>query len=281
MASKTLSGGIIVGAALIAALVSYLLFSSGVPAAIDGSSTTTSTSTTLDADPVTVYAAPGEIVLGPALLVPTDVTVNDRTLSINYDLHQLAPLLGLTGGVVFIPFQGFIDLTPADAETVYPMAWTAVVGGTEVPGTVANPNARAARFTIPESVAGLPVESARIDSYHVQVPLDQPFVLSQTSPVHEIVPGVTATLVRVSEQATTTIVQVRLAVRDVVNLGSIDVNARGEGASVSVRAAEGGPLWNMTYAGPAPDEFELSLVGSMWFEVVGPWYLDLEVDNDA
>ncbi len=263
-----------------AAVASYLLFGSTADATVDGASTT-STTTVDSGDPApgTVYVSENEIPLGPSVLVPTDVDVDGRRVSIEYDLQQLAPIEGLPAGFVFVPFQGFQELTPADAETVFPTSWTLVVDGTEVPGTVANPNARAARFDIPDGVTASRLESARIDSYHIQIPLDQPFTLSPSNPSHEIVPGITASLAQVSEQSSTTIVRVQVTVSDPLTLGGIDVTARGEGAIVSVREAEGGPVWNLTYAGEAGEEFSMSLVGSMWFEVPGPWPVDLEIDD--
>lgn len=282
MASKALTGGIIVGAGLLAALVAFLFFSSTAPLSESAAeSTTTSTLAVGDEEPKVVYVSPNEIALGPAVLVPTDVKVVDRQVSIEYDLHQLAPIEGLPGGVAFVPFQGFTEVTPAEAETVYPASWTIVIDGTEVAGNVANPNARAARFAVPDGVTASRLESARIESYLIQIPLDQPFSLSSGSPSYEIVPGVTATLDSVSEQSNTTIVRVRVAVADSLNLGGIDVNGRGEGSIVSVREAEGGPVWNLTYAGSATDTFEMSLVGSMWFEVKGPWTVDLKVNDDG
>jgi hypothetical protein len=282
MSSKALSGGIIVGAGLLAALVSYVVFSS-TPAALDAveADTTTSTDAAVGGDPKVVYISADEIALGPAVLVPTDVSVVDRQVAIEYDLHQLAPIEGLPGGVAFVPFQGFEELTPAEAETVYPSAWTMVIDGTEVTGTVANPNARAARFQVPDGLTASRLESARIDSYHIQVPLDQKFSLSSDSPVLEIVPGITATLIRVSEQSSTTIVQVQVAVADPLNLGGIDVVGVGDGSVVSVRSAEGGPVWNLTYAGDATESFAMSLVGSMWFEIQGPWAVNLGLDDDG
>jgi hypothetical protein len=282
MSSKALSGGIIVGAGLLAALVSYVVFSS-TPATLDAveADTTTSTDAAVGGDPKVVYISADEIALGPAVLVPTDVSVVDRQVAIEYDLHQLAPIEGLPGGVAFVPFQGFEELTPAEAETVYPSAWTMVIDGTEVTGTVANPNARAARFQVPDGLTASRLESARIDSYHIQVPLDQKFSLSSDSPVVEIVPGITATLIRVSEQSSTTIVQVQVAVVDPLNLGGIDVVGVGDGSVVSVRSAEGGPVWNLTYAGDATESFAMSLVGSMWFEIQGPWAVNLGLDDDG
>jgi hypothetical protein len=282
MSSKALSGGIIVGAGLLAALVSYVVFSS-TPATLDAveADTTTSTDAVVGGDPKVVYISADEIALGPAVLVPTDVSVVDRQVAIEYDLHQLAPIEGLPGGVAFVPFQGFEELTPAEAETVYPSTWTMVIDGTEVRGTVANPNARAARFQVPDGLTASRLESARIDSYHIQVPLDQKFSLSSDSPVVEIVPGITATLIRVSEQSSTTIVQVQVAVADPLNLGGIDVVGVGDGSVVSVRSAEGGPVWNLTYAGDATESFAMSLVGSMWFEIQGPWAVNLGLDDDG
>jgi hypothetical protein len=156
-----------------------------------------------------------------------------------------------------------------------------VIDGTEVTGTVANPNARAARFQVPDGLTASRLESARIDSYHIQVPLDQKFSLSSDSPVVEIVPGITATLIRVSEQSSTTIVQVLVAVVDPLNLGGIDVVGVGDGSVVSVRSAEGGPVWTLTYAGDATESFAMSLVGSMWFEIQGPWAVNLGLDDDG
>lgn len=280
MASRTLTGGIIVGAALAAAALSYLVFGSSTSETdATGEETTTSTTEAVSETPGVVYFSPDEVALGPAVLVPNDVTVSGRDVAIEYDLHQLAPIEGLPGGVAFVPFQGFTELTPAEAETVFPLEWTMTIDGTEVPGRVANPNAKAARFDVPDGVTASRIESARIDAYLIQIPLDQPFRLSSTTPTVEVVPGVTVTLVQISEQSSTTIVSVEVAVTDPLNLGGLDVNGLGEGSIVSVRQAEGGPVWNLTYAGAATDGYDMTLVGSIWFRVEGPWDVQVGLDD--
>ncbi len=273
MASKAQIGGIMVGAAVVAGACSYVLFGSTTqvtPEAVE-STTTSTTEAVAQGVPQPIYFSSDEIPLGPAVLVPNDVVVSGSEVSIQYDLHHLAPVDGLPGGAVFIPFQGFAEVSPEEAETVFPSAWTIVVDGTEIRGTVANPRARAARFTVPDGTTTSQIESARIDSYLIQIPVDLPFRLTLANPTAEILPGVSASLIQVSEQADTTIVRVEISVTDPLNLGSIDVHGQGEGSIVSVREAEGGPVWNLTFAGGPSDGYDMALVGSMWIAVEGRW----------
>jgi hypothetical protein len=283
MGTKALTWGMLVGAALIAALVSYLVFDSSgtVVATVETSTTTTQVQSE---QPGVTYAGPGEIALGPAVLVPTDVTVSGRETSVLFDLVHLAPVQGLPTGFTFVPFQGFQEVPVEQAYTVFPDKWTLTVdGGVEVSGTVANPTARAARFNIPDGVTASRVESVRIDSYQIWIPLDQHFVLSTAEPEVEVVPGVVATLVQVSEQASTTIVRVELSHSDPASptsgFSGLDLRAIGERAIVSAREAGGAPVWSLTYESPPSDEIRVTLVGSMWFDVEGPWNVDVGGTN--
>ncbi len=279
MGTKALTWGMLVGAALIAALVSYLVFDDSGVVVVTVETSTTTTQVPIP-EPDLTYAGPGEIALGPSVLVPTDVTVSGRETSVLFDLVHLAPVLGLPSGFTFVPFQGFQEVPVEQAYTVFPDKWTLTVdGGVEVPGTVANPIARAARFNIPDGVTASRVESVRIDSYQIWIPLDQHFVLTTAEPEVEVVPGVVATLVQVSEQADTTIVRVELSHSDPSNptngFAGLDLRGIGERAIVSAREAGGAPVWSLTYQSPASERFGVTLVGSMWFEVMGPWNVDV------
>jgi hypothetical protein len=280
MGSKTFAGGILVGVAVIAGGVSYVAFSGSdeVTEAIGSDSITPPVRRTAELNPV--YVDVGEVVVGPAVLVPLDVSTSGRQVSINFDLHQLTPVEGLPPGAAFVPFQGFVAVEPFETEVVFPTDWILVVDGAEVPGTVANPDARAARFDIPDGVTASRVEAAWIDGYLIRVPLDIPFTLSSDEPRKEVVPGVAATLVQALDQNDTTIVRVELSVSDQIDLSGFDVVGAGNGVVSSNREAEGGPRWNITFEGrPGQAEWQFTLVGTLWHKVEGRIDVPLEGFN--
>lgn len=269
MGTKPLIGGMLIGTALLAGVVAYV--ATAEPAStgeVEAADTTTTTSVvTSESNPV--YVDTTEVVVGPAVLVPLGVRFSGRQTSIDFDLYQLTPVSGLPPGARFVPFQGFVEVDPAEAEVVFPTDWSLLVDGTEVQGSVANPDARSARFDLPEAVTASRIESAWIDAYRVRIPLDIPFSLSSSEPQTEVVPGVVATLIQVSDQSDSAIVRVELRTTDPLNLAGLDVAGAGPGVVSSNREAEGGPRWNITFEdNPGDAGWQFTLVGTLWHTVV-------------
>ncbi len=270
MGSRALAGGMVIGAAVLSTVVAYFLFAGPTaPAESADASSTTTTEAQAPSSDHPIYVDASEVIVGPAVLVPGEVLVSGRQVSLEYELHHVTPVEGLPNGQSFVPFQGFQDVPPEEAVLVFPEAWTLLVDDTEVAGTVANPNARAARFQVPEGVTASRIQAAWIDGYRLLIPVDIPFTLGASQSGIEIVPGVEASIIQVSDQGEETIVRVELSFSDPDLDGGVDVLAIGEGVVASVREAEGGPRWNLTYDGPPRDVYEMTLNGTMWLLVDG------------
>jgi len=259
--------------AVLAGVVSFAVFSRPAEPTAGPSGSTTTTTVVVPVE--AFYVSPAEVAVGPAVLVPSALNVESGEASLAFDLHHLMPTQDLPPGGVFVPFQGWETLDPGDITVVYPDAWTIVIGGRDVPGTVTSPQARAARFTVPSGLSTQDVEAVRINGYQLRVPIDQPFAFDRSVSTVTAAPGVTATLVQVSDQPDSTIIRVELSIDQPEDADGIDVVGSGPGWLGSVREAEGGLRWNLTFAGSAPERIELSLRGSLWLHVDEEIEIDL------
>jgi hypothetical protein len=138
------------------------------------------------------------------------------------------------------------------------------VNGQEIPGRVANIDARAARFAVPEGTTDDDVDAIRIDGYRVLYPIQVPFELTFDEPV-TVIDGVTATLVQVLEQPDSTVLRIELGTdRD---LSHVDVKGVGAGWRSAVREFDADNVWSLTREGAVDFPVLLELRGSMWGDI--------------
>lgn len=232
------------------------------------SAATSSTSTT---PPRSVFVSPNETVIGPVAIVAKEPRIASSQLVIDFDIKGLAPLADAASVTKYAGFGSIQVVPPEDLDSVYLDTWSIrTADGSEIPGRVANPAARAARFEVGDSFDLSAVEEIVVVSYAVLTPIEAAISLGPGSETAAVAPGLTARLLAVTEQANT-IIQVELASTREFNLDAIGVAGAGPGWLSAVRESEGRPRWNLTYDSPtAPASIDLIVSGSIWLGVDGP-----------
>ncbi len=165
-------------AAVLAGVVSFAAFSRAPELPADPSESTTTSAAVVPAE--AFYVSPTEVAVGPAVLVPSALSVESGAPSVAFELHHLTPTQDVPSGGEFVPFRGWQAIDAADITVVYPDAWTLVIDGQDVSGAVASPQARAARFIVPSGVSMADVDAVRINGYRLRVPIDQPFAFDRS-----------------------------------------------------------------------------------------------------
>lgn len=254
---------------VIAGVIGFLLSNSGARASAP---LTTASAVATSLGPVAAtFVQPGEAVVGPAVIVATDISLHGEQVIVDFDLESLAPVGDAATVRRLLGFQSVEDISPQDLDTVYPDAWTLVTPTVDIPGTVANPSARAARFDVGPNFDLGSIEEVQLASYALLLPIDTSFSLDLSNDTAPVAPGVTARLLAVTEQALT-IVQVEVLSERSFNYDNIRISGSGPGWKSAVREAEGRPRWNLTYDSPtAPSPIELRISGAVW----------VTIDNDS
>jgi len=230
--------------------------------------TTAPPTVTTSAMPATAsFVQPGETVIGPAAIVATDIRLDGEQVIVDFDLASLAPVGDAATVRRLVGFGSIEEIPPEDLETVYPNEWVLVTPTGDIPGSVANPSARAARFDVGVGFSLESIEEVRLSSYSLLVPIDTAFSLSLSEDSAGVAPGITARLLAVTEQALT-IVQVEVISERSFNYDNIAVSGDGAGWKSAVREAEGRPRWNLTFDSPtAPSPINLRISGSVWVTI--------------
>ena len=233
---------------------------------ISVSSTTIAVSTIEPAVPS--FMSPTETVLGPAVLVAKDLRLDGEQISLEFEMANLAPVGDAASVTRLLGFGSIEEVPPTELNTVYPDKWVLLTAEGEIPGSVATPEARTARFDVGRGFSIDAVTGVRLVSYGLMVPIDSEFSLALDSEATPIVPGVNARLLAVTEQSGTTIIQIELISERAFNFENVTVAGVGAGWKSTVREAEGRPRWNLTYDSPeAPSPLRLRLHGAVWMTV--------------
>lgn len=225
------------------------------------------------------FVAPGETVIGPAVVVASDLRIDGNQVVLDFDVAGLAPVGDAASVIRFLGFQSTEDIRPEDLSIVYLDQWVLETPAGDMPGTVANPSARAARFDVGPDFDLSSIIGIRITSYALLVPIDADFDLDIANDTAAVAPGITTRLLAVTEQARTIIQVEALSTRN-FNYDNIRISGRGPGWKSAVREAEGRPRWNLTFdSDRAPTPIELRLSGSIWIgiDVDIPVNVDLEL----
>ena len=256
------------GVAIVAAFASFLFFSRDTIADADSDPAVQSTTTipVVAAAGGPVYVETSEIPLGPAVLVPQMLEINGTSAALRFDLVHLSPVLDEANGWRWQPFNGWDVIPAAELPTVFADQWTMVVNGEEIPGGVANVDARAARFTVPEGTVESDVDAIRIDRYRILYPVDIPFEIEPDQSV-EVLDGVTATVIQIAEQLGSTIVRIEIVAPPDTDMSHADLAGLGPQWVSAVRDIGGADVWNLTYEGELAQPMNLTLRGSMWLDI--------------
>jgi hypothetical protein len=250
---------------LVAAAAGFLF--SGRDAAASTPVTVAPPGTTLAGPLEATFIQPGETVIGPAVVVATDLRLDGEQVILDFEVQSLAPVADSASVSRMLGFQLTEDIPPEELDTVYLDHWVLLTPTGEIPGSVANPSARTARFDVGPGFSLNSVTEVRLASYALLVPIDAVFALDLDNDVASIAPGITARLLAVTEQALT-IVQVEVLSERSFNYDNIGISGSGPGWKSAVREAEGRPRWNLTYdSATAPSPIELKIYGSVWMTI--------------
>ncbi|HSJ72459.1 MAG TPA: hypothetical protein VLA29_12525 [Acidimicrobiia bacterium] len=232
------------------------------------------TTTSQPQDPVTFQVSPTETIIGSAALVPTTLDSSGSSVAIGYDLVTLAPHAGVESWMAFFVSVGGTEI--GDLDHVYPRGWSIDTEGGSFPGGPANPTTRVARFDVEEGFSLSDITDVRITDAVALFPLDVPFTLSQDEPRREIAEGVTVELLNVSDQGTSTIVQVGVSFDPLV-FDAVFIDGDGPGWRSAVREAEGRPRFNLTWVGGGiPADIPLVMEAAVWVPLSGEFAVSLE-----
>ncbi len=233
-------------------------------------SAATSTSRPRESD----FIASGETYLGPAVLVAESPALADGEVTIPFELVGLAPTGDAAGILQLLYFGNSRTIPPDEIDTVYPDQWQLEVGADRIPGTVASPNARTARFQVGEDFDADQIDKVTITSYRLLVPISAEVSFGSGVDNIPVAPGITARLIAVTEQANT-IIQIELTSEADIELDHIRVTGTGPGWLASVPEAEGRPRWNLTYDSPsAPESISILVEGAIWISVPGDYEVE-------
>ena len=229
--------------------------------------TTTSGAPTTTAAPLPVFVSPAETVVGPAVMVAAEPELDRNQVVVNFDLFSRAPTADAGDVLQQLGFGNTLTIEPEDLDTVFLDDWILSTSSGDIPGTVANPAARAARFDVGENFDLSSIRSVSLASYSLLTPVSASIRLDAGSESSPMAPGITARLLAVTEQANT-IVQVELLSDRGFNLDNLRVSGEGPGWLSAVREAEGRPRWNLTFdSEAAPSPISMRVEGSVWISV--------------
>ena len=210
-------------------------------------------STTL---PSTVFFIdPDETLIASTALVPHSVRGIDSTFAIEYELVSLAP----ARGVPPIDFSSFI----------FPRTWTLTTESQTIEGGPANSRAIVARFRLPEGVDVADVTSAQIIDPLLLAPLDTWFRLSETDPTVEIIDGVSAQLLGITEQDDSIMVEIGVDADDSIDF-MFWIEGSGPGWRPETNFTEDGHSVILTWVGgELPETMTFRARGNQWVELEG------------
>lgn len=214
-----------------------------------------------------VFLGSGETVIGPAVVIAEELQLEGEQVTLGFQLESLAPVGDAPDVTRFLGFQSTETVPAEDLNTVFLDRWILITSSGDIPGTVANPIARTARFEVGPNFSLDSVTGVRLASYSLLIPIEIEFSIDLDDDTVEVAPGITARLLAVTEQ-TLTIVQVELSSDRDLSHSQVGVSGVGPGWKSAVREAEGRTRWNLTYDSPeAPSPIRLLLSGSIWVDI--------------
>lgn len=228
-------------------------------------------STTLQ--PVEYFVDPDEVLIASTAVVPRSLIGTDSTLAIEYELISLAPTEGVPP-IEFFTFRQLQQVPNEDLAFIFPRTWTLTTGSRTIEGGPANPDVRVARFDLPEGVVSNDIDSVQIIDPLMLYPLDVAFELSEQERSAEIIDGVFAELLNISDQGDSVIVQIEVSADDPIDY-MFSIEGTGSGwRSVVVRSAHG--TVNLTWVGGGlPEIMTFRARGSQWVELEGTYSVSI------
>lgn len=235
-----------------------------------------STTSSTTAPPATYQVDPTETLIGSTALVPIGVEASGSSgVAISYDLVVLAPHAQVDGVTTFSPGTGITTVPIDEANHIYPRRWVLETTGGVFEGGPSNYGLRIARFDVDDGFSLSEILDVRVVEAVTPFPLEVPFTLSNEDPTVEVVPGIEVELLNVSDQGTSSIVQVAINGGD-PELTDVLVRGDGPGWRSAVFEAEGRPRINLTFVGEElPDPIPLVASATLWVEIPGEFSVDV------
>jgi len=267
--------GLVLGAGGVLLLASLSTGDTGLDASVP---TTSTTDTVVASGPV--WVDPAETVIGPAVIVPDSLRLEDDEVVFRYELTSLAPIADLETALVQVnPQSAPTEIGPDDLDPIFPIGWTITAAGEPITGVTSNARARSARFSAPAGFALSSIESLALDGYRIPVPVNLEFQLEEGEPT-EIAPGVSVSVVRITSQSGQTILQVEIQSEDPENREHLTIEGTSAEWLSAVREAEGRPRYTLRHAGEAlPAPLILRARGFVWLPVERSIEIQLDADR--
>ena len=234
------------------------------------------TTTLALAEPATFQVDRNETVIASVSLVPSSIEAAGADLAIGYDLVTLAPYGGLPP-IEFVSGFGVVTtIDLADIDHIYPKQWVVETVNEQFEGGPANATTRVARFDVDEGFSLSEITQVRITEALAPFPVTASFTLSQNDPTVEVAEGVTMELLNVSNQGTSSIVQVGITIDD-PERAAFFVSGEGPGWRSAFFEAEGRPRVNLTWVGgDLPSDIPLVASGTIFVPVEGDFVVPLD-----
>ena len=234
------------------------------------------TTTLALAEPATFQVDRNETVIASVSLVPSSIEAAGADLAIGYDLVTLAPYGGLPP-IEFVSGFGVVTtIDLADIDHIYPKQWVVETVNEQFEGGPANATTRVARFDVDEGFSLSEITEVRITEALAPFPVTASFTLSQDDPTVEVAEGVTMELLNVSNQGTSSIVQVGITIDD-PERAAFFVSGEGPGWRSAFFEAEGRPRVNLTWVGgDLPSDIPLVASGTILVPLEGDFFVSLD-----
>ncbi len=229
-----------ISVAIGAALVTGALRSEPTAAAPEASSTTTTTTTVL----LPVWVEPAEIVVPPAIILPTRLGYADGLLELDFEVQSMVV---------------------GEEPPIRPAAWTLLAGDAEYE-TEIDPVASRVVFDVGLTFDPAAITGVRLDRYFALSPIQADFLpTSGDFTAHEIIPGVTAAVDLIQEQSNGTIVRIQIRGDQAGASSDLSAEGRGPGWASASSNFGGGGLWTLSFEGSElPNPLPIVIRGVMW-----------------
>lgn len=224
---------------------------------------------------VPYFVDPYETIVATTAVVPKEAGPDDDSFDLRFELVPLGPRAGFEALVAEVGADNFFvddGLIP-----IYLKDWVMETSVGPIEGSISRPGIDVVRFPVEQGFSTTAVEDIIVTRYLVGMPLDASFTLSVAQPTKDLYPGVSISLRNRSDQDGATIVQVEVSSDLPLKTSWLWIAGEGRGWRSSVREAEGGPRWTLTWIGDdLPDEIPLSITGLAWLDGVDPVHVSIE-----
>lgn len=206
--------------------------------------------------PVAFWSSAEEVVLGPVVVTVESVSLDGSVAEIGYAITPIAP--------------------GSDTPALFPDRWTLITRSGEI--TVAgDPQLRRIQVGLPAGTERDDLVALRIDRAWLVSPFELGWDVAQDdASIHEVLPGLSATVLRVQPQANGAVVIAEVSWDEGPTSGGVAIDGRGPGWTSASSNFGNSRRWTMTFVGdPVPDPLPLRVRGVFWTPIATEGTLDL------